>query len=853
MKKIILRSLPWLIALAAIACLVIFVFIPIYTQDDTVELAEPDILFYEGEAKPITMENDALLFEMDAATTHFKVTEKATGRVYLSNPTDADSDPIAIKANKDLMQATATISYTNSAGTIEMDNYTYSIANQNFSIEQPEENVISVRYAIGKIERVYMIPTAISKERYDAFRGSVKKSTQKKIGSNYSLYEPDKLDSKKDKDEVIALYPEVVNQPLYILNPGTTATNKAKLEEYFAEAGYTQEDFEIDQQLIAGSRETGGPVFNITVNYRLTGNDLVVDVPYSEIRYKADYPITSLTLLPMFGAAPNGQEGFIFVPEGGGALINYNNGKLKQNAYFANVYGWNYSTYRNEVVNETRTAFPVFGMTNEGSSFLCMMEGATSYASIQADISMRNNSYNWARAKYTTLHYDQYQVSTRTSSLVFMYEKCLPDDTIIHRYRFIPSDDYVEMAKVYGDYLREKDLLKDAKASEDIPVSVEMLGAIDKTVVKFGLPLDTVVATTTFAQAEEMLTELKQSGIANLNVRVSGWLDGGIEQKVLTSVRVLREMGGKNAMSKLIATAKSNDVPLYFDGINCFAYNSDILDGFNAFTNAARLATREQVKIYPYDWVTFVSDDFYDPFYLVKPRYAKDNTDNLLNYLKEQNAYGVSFRDVGYLLSGDYNPKDTVTREETKALNIQSMTEAAANGQRVMIRAGNDYALPYADLITDMDLLGTQYSILDECVPFYQIALHGLKDYTGEPLNLTGDYVQEFLRCVEYGSGLNFTFMAEDGKILQDTYHSTYFGANYDAWKETAIPMILQYQADAQGLNQQRIVGHDRLSADVTMTVYEDGTTVYVNHGGRNYSRNGIVVDAYSYTVERGN
>ena len=853
MKKIILRLLPWLIALAALACLIIFVFVPIYTQVDNTDLPEPEIIFGESDGKPITMENDALLFEMDSATSQFKVTEKATGRVYLSNPTDAANDPIAIRANKDMMQATAVLAYTNSAGTTEMDNFTYSIANQNFTIEQPAENEISVKYAIGKIERVYLIPTAITKDRYDAFRANVKKSTQKKIASNYSLYEPEKLDSKKNKDEVIALYPEVLNQPLYILNPDTKSNNKAKLEEYFAEAGYTQEDFDIDQQLVAGSRDSSGAVFNITMNYRLEGNDLIVDVPYSEIRYKADYPITSLTVLPMFGATTTDQDGFIFVPEGGGALINYNNGKLKQNAYYANVYGWNYSTYRNEVVNETRTAFPVFGMTNEGSSFLCLMEGATSYASIQADISMRNNSYNWARAKYTTLHYDQYQVSMRTSSLVFMYEKCLPNDTIIHRYRFLPTDSYVEMAKAYGDYLRENDLLKEAKASEDVPVSVEMLGAIDKTQVKFGVPVNTIAATTTFAQAEEMLLDLNNNGIANLNVRMSGWANGGIEQKVMTSVRVLRQLGGKDAMAKLIATAKANDVPLYFDAINCFAYNSGILQGFNGFTDAARLATREQVKIYPYDWVTFLSDDFYDPYYLVKPRYAKSNTDNLINHLKEAGAAGVSFRDIGYLLSGDYNPKDTVTREEVKQLNIQSMLDAEAAGQRVMIRAGNDYALPYADIITDMDLLGTKYSILNETVPFYQIAIHGLKDYTGESLNTSGDYIQEFLRCVEYGSGLNFTFMAEDAKILQDTYHSTYFGANYDVWRDTALEMITKYQAETKGLNQQRIVDHARLSKDVSVTTYEDGTKVYVNHGDTQYQDSGITLDAYSYSVERGN
>ena len=852
MKKIILRLLPSVIILALLAALVVFVGIPIYSQTEESTLIEPDILFYEGDNKAIVMENDEMLFEMDAATTHFKVTEKATGRVWYSNPENADKDTVAIASGRNLMQATAVVTYTNSAGSIDMDNYSYSIENGNFQIEQPEENVVTVRYAIGKIEREFMIPTAITKERFEAFLGAVKKSTQRKISSNYSLYEPEKLDKRENKDEIIALYPEVLNQPLYILNEGTTENNKKKLEEYFQEAGYNADEHAIDQQLVAGSRETNGPVFNVVMNYRLTGKDLIVEVPYSEIRYRADYPITSLTVLPMFGAMDASQEGFIFVPEGGGAIIRYNNGKLKQNAYYSNVYGWNYSTYRNEVINETRSAYPVFGMTNNGSSFLCMIEGASSYASILADISMRNNSYNWARAKYTMLHYDQYNVSSKTSTLVFMYEKELPQDTIIQRYRFIDSDSYVDMANAYGEYLRENELMSEAKASEEMPVSVELVGAIDKTVVKFGLPIDSVVAVTTFSEAEAIIQEIKDAGVNNLNIRMSGWMNGGVKQQVLSKVKVLKELGGQKAMEQLIAAAREMGVSLYFDGITCFAYDSGVLEGFNAFSDAARYATREQVRIYPYDQITYLSDDFYEPFYLVKPAYAKEGTDNLIAALAKSGAYGVAFRDIGYLLSGDYNPKDTVTREEVKALNIQSMEDAKAAGQKVMIRAGNDYAVPYADIITDVDLTGTKYSILDQMVPFYQIAVHGMKDYTGEPLNISGDYVQEFLRCVEYGAGLNFTFMAEDGRVLQDTRHSTLFGASYEAWKEEMLAMVSKYQQDMEGLNQQRIVSHEMLTEDVSVTGYEDGTKVYVNYSADVYTNGGVTVDARSYTVERG-
>lgn len=853
MKKIILRLLAFAVVVALLAALTVFVVIPLFSEEEEATQAAVNILYYEGDKKALTMENDQLIFELDPTDTHFKVTEKASGREWLSNPADADSDKLALAANKETLNATAMVTYSTASGTVEMNNYKYSIENGNYAITQQEDGSIRVDYAIGKIEKTYLLPTAITKERYDAFTGQMKGATKKKLSSNYALYKPADLDKKKNKDEIIALYPSVVEQELYILKDGTSESNKKKIEGYWAEVGYSQEDYEIDQQLVAGTKDNSGAVFNVSFIYRLEGGDLVVEVPYSEIRYKAEYPLTYVTLLPMFGAGGTADEGFLFVPEGGGALINFNNGKTLQNSYYANVYGWDYAVRRKELINETRNTFPVFGMAKNGGSFLCFMEGATSYGGIQADVSGRYNSYNTVSAKYNVIHADQYNVSAKTAQLVYMFEKEVPQDTVIHRYRFLDSDSYVDMANAYGDYLKATyPELAEAVASEVSPVSVELVGAIDKTVVKFGVPVDSVVATTTFDQAQEIISDLTDRGVRNLNVRVAGWANGGVKQEVFTDVDVLRELGGEKSMTALIAKAKALNVPLYFDGVNCFAYESGVLEGFIAFTDAARYTTREQIELLPFDIVQYQPADWLDSYYLVRPDYAKANTDNMIAELDKLGAAGVSFRDVGYLLSADYNPKNTTTREQVKALNVQSLKDAKAKDQQVMIRVGNDYALPYADVITDMDLTGTAYSILDQAVPFYQIALHGMKDYTGEPINLAGDYLQEFLRCVEYGAGLNFTFMAEDAKVLQDTYHTNYFGSNYASWAEDAAAMIDRYQADMAGLNQQRIVAHEKLTTYVTVTGYADGTKVYVNYGSEPYAENGVSIPARDYTVERG-
>ncbi len=853
-KKSILRILlPWMIAAALIAALVIFVGIPLYGPQEEEQLAQPMIAFYEDGKKPLIMENENLLFEMDPATTHFKLTEKATGREWLSNPADADKDKVAVSTNKAVLQSTMIVTYSSSSGTIDFNNYQYSIENGNYTIDQLEDGGIRVNYSVGKIEKVYLLPQATTVERMDTFISAMSKKDEKKVKNVYTLYKPEKVAERDDKDELLAMYPELANQELYVLKADTSESNKKKIAGYFETAGYTQADFDLDQQYVAGKAETSNAVFNVSVIYRLDGEDFVVDVPYSEMRYRAEYPITAVTVLPMFGATGVEEEGFMFVPEGGGALIRYNNGKLSQNSYYANMYGWDYASERTEVVNETQCSFPVFGMTKNGGSFLCMLEGAESYAGIQADISMRYNSYNWACAKYTVLHSDRYNVSAKTAQLVYMFEKQLPEDTISQRYRFLDSDSYVDMAAAYGDYLRQKHPeLVNAGASEEMPVSVELLGAIDKTVVKWGMPVDSVVAATTFDDASGIIEELLDGNVKNMSVRFSGWANGGVSQKVLNNVRVQRQLGGKKGMEQLIAYAKEQNVPLYFDGVSCFAYRSGLLQNFIPYRDAARFTTREQVQLYPYSVVTFLPAEYFDPYYLVQPAFAREKASNLIAALKERKAEGVAFRDIGSLLSGDYNPKNTTTRETVKQMNLDTIAEAKAAGQKVLVKEGFDYVLPYVDLVTDVNLSGTNYSIIDELVPFYQMAIHGMVDYTGQPINLSADWQTELLRCAEYGSGLNFTFMEESGRILQETNHSGYFGACFDDWGEDAIEIISAYQQAMKGLNQQVMNRHEALGRHVTVTGYENGTQVYVNYGTEDCTVEGQTVPARSYLVTGG-
>ena len=130
-------------------------------------------------------------------------------------------------------------------------------------------------------------------------------------------------------------------------------------------------------------------------------------------------------------------------------------------------------------------------------------------------------------------------------------------------------------------------------------------------------------------------------------------------------------------------------------------------------------------------------------------------------------------------------------------------------------------------------------------------AIHGSVSYTGDAVNLAADYVGQLLSCAEYGAGLNFTFMYEDTKVLQDSVYSGYYAASYQRWKQDMLSMATRYESDMAGLNTLKITGHEYLTSEVTRTVYEDGTYVLVNYSLQDYDYNGNVVPARDYAVVR--
>ena len=102
---------------------------------DTIEIRS-----YAGEEEDVVIENDFLKLTMDATTTQFSVLVKETGKVWYSNAQNTDTDGIALTSEKDRLNSTIAITYSDASGVdTAINSYGHSAKNGLYEIYKDEE------------------------------------------------------------------------------------------------------------------------------------------------------------------------------------------------------------------------------------------------------------------------------------------------------------------------------------------------------------------------------------------------------------------------------------------------------------------------------------------------------------------------------------------------------------------------------------------------------------------------------------------------------------------------------------------------------------------------------------------
>lgn len=701
-----------------------------------------------------------------------------------------------------------------------------------------------------------------------------------------------------ESDETIGLYKE---------KAGNLAGGFVKRNEDGTFAGegenierelYTLDLALVDNERFNFSSATSLPVVQVGLQFKLTDEGLKVSVMQETLvdcqnakksniivvdngtqQYKiADlneiYILYNIEVLPYMTyidnkglAVADRQKGSIIVPDGSGAIINFDNGKTDMGATAVNknYYGKD-EAFVSKAVNEDVQSL-MLGMygfildkdaSHNGGAVLATVEKGGNQVSLFAQTKADVSSANFIG---TLRLYEEVAIGAYTNKSKFnKWAPTLTNSDLEFDYIILNADEanYSAMAKKYRSHIMARDGIVEADKTNETVVNLNFLGAFEKYALFLGFKYKTPDTLTTFDQASNVIEELSSGVSVNgssrkvnaFSVSYTGWTTEELQYQVGGSLSVSNKLGGKRGMTKFINTLNDKGISFYPEVYITTTQGYDLAYGNLKYT--ARSISNETAVKYQFDVATQRQNKKIAHTNIINPAYYSNITDSMIKKLNKLNLsgnnVGYNLVDLGNKTIGSYSKSAKVIYgQDSIVLQKQNLEKMKANGM-IKIDAPYDYAFKYIDFATSIPLTSTKLAIYDETIPFYQLVISGLFDYATVEINGTSNFGADwyYAKALETGSNLNFQISATNPTVLLDTDYTYYYQAFYDNWKETIVS--LASDLDSVGINKAILTSHVLIDKDISHVVYtlkdNSGTIeLYVNATSK----------AYTYTDELAN
>lgn len=579
-------------------------------------------------------------------------------------------------------------------------------------------------------------------------------------------------------------------------------------------------------------------VFNVSVTYTLQDGSFFAQVDCKNLAdEQREARVLKVGLLEYFGAAvQGGAEDFLLVPDGSGALVKTaqqakENGTLR----FA-VYGQDAALPAEE--NVRHALVPAFGMKQGTSAFAVLIEQGDALAEISADRAAGDTGYHRVGAQFTVTPSAQ----EKTDEGIVQYNSASGyEGSIKLCFRFLSGDNasYSGMALAVREQLIRDGVLstRTLEEADSLPLTLNLTGSLPKKDSR----LTTSQKLATFEQTEDLLVQMKAKGINNINLCYQGALSGGFNQKQATDAKLLASLGGQARFNELYKSMATQKMQLF---LAADLLSASAGDSFSAGSRALGINGEPVADTKENPFADYVGPQAYRRGLRGLDTLARAAREFMLN-TRKASISGYCVSDAGRILYSNYNK--AFTSRQDAALLLSKQSESLGANRKLMVETGNFYMLKNADVVTNLPLSSAiAQDASYETVPFVQMLLHGIADYSGAAINLADDPQTQMLRSIEYGACPSFTWSyetleakgeAEDGAPAVNYADSL---ADAAAFYERADQAL----ADLRGARMTR---HSMVQTNVYCTEYDSSTLIYVNYSETEATVNGVTIPARSF------
>ncbi len=591
--------------------------------------------------------------------------------------------------------------------------------------------------------------------------------------------------------------------------------------------------------------------FLIPVEITLEETGLKVNVPIQEIEEESDdLKLTGIIPLPNFGAAGAEEEGYFLVPDGSGALIEFNQrGSFAE--YSQEIYGRDLAVIDATRKTKTQTArLPVFGMKKGDAAFLAIITEGDARAAVNAAVRSSKSPYNVGNVEFTYRDSATVEVSQKTfeSTKVNMFEPARSQlESFTVEYRFLSGGeaDYVGMAQAYRRYLAEEEGVEPVETGETTPLTLSLLGGVMRQESVLGIPVNQVAPITSYEDVRTLAQTLLDSGVKDVTFQYLSWGKGGTQNRIPVGLSAEGGLGGMSQLKKTLSLLQENGMEMYLD-VNLTDIQKSIW-GFNGNYDSAKSVQKEPAIEYQYKMSTFQQDSLGTMTFLLSPRKILEASQRIAAKAQKLEFAGFSAATLSEKMYSDFGDSH-VDRGSGEAIWRQAMENLAGAKGALMASEPNAYAFSSATLLTDVPIDTSDFTAQTEAVPFYQIALHGLIPMTTPSVNSFTDERFCVLKAVETGIGLKYTLGMQNIEKLRETDAAGLYYIDAKRWTEQAIDDYKEVSAVISRFAGEEIRNHEKLADGVYRTTFESGAVV-VNYTDADVAANGVEVAAQGFAV----
>lgn len=568
-------------------------------------------------------------------------------------------------------------------------------------------------------------------------------------------------------------------------------------------------------------------------------------IDVSEIEEGERILIRDIEVLPYFGAGSSEDNGFIFVPDGSGAVINFNNGKSGSGKYYANIYGRDESFYlKSKSLVTADVKLPVIGLEKNGYGFIAVAGESDAAGHITSDTAGMRTSYNRVNFGFTLHSTDTVYINKDTwyEKGVLKYNTFNEIDRINVRYYFYTEENggISSMVQAYRNTIKADSKID--PVTSDKGIHLDIISSIDVNRSVLGIPLNIILSTSTFEQTGKIISELQDKGIKDMSVRLINTDYRDTKHRITTKYSPMTRLGGSKGFAELTAT---EGVKFYTD-LDFTKFDVGFLN-FTALLNGVKSLSNEVSVKHSYDIATYHIRSDLRQFGLLRPQKFAGIVEKITKYLTSSSSSGISPGDLGFELYSDYN-NNASPRQKTMT-HVTEAYEHTVGKISVSSEKANSYAIPYSELLVEIPHKSSGYSILDKDVQFYAMAVSGLRDFSYEPINLQADPDSMLLKCLMVGAKPSYTLFYEGSEIVKGTAYSHFFNCNYETWLDSIKNAYSKMEEFDRVTDNSIVVDIEDITWQIKRVEYGNGVQVIFNFSNETVQVGDINVEPVSYKV----